>query len=96
MSNRYAPYSRLKIDYPAERILRVTFNRPETFNSVDAETHTDGVLRRPVELAPRKRTSAERIEMSVEGHEQTSGPQRKAPDDAGALTAWRFPRLNIW
>src|SRR6516164_9635811 len=40
MSNRYAPYSRLKIDYPAERILRVTFDRPETFNSVDAETHT--------------------------------------------------------
>ena len=40
MSNRYAPYSRLKIEYPAERILRVTFDRPETFNSVDAETHT--------------------------------------------------------
>jgi enoyl-CoA hydratase len=40
MSNRYAVYSKLKIDYPAERILRVTFDRPETYNSVDAETHT--------------------------------------------------------
>ena len=28
---------------------------------------SDGVLRRPVEVAPRKRTSAERIEMSVKG-----------------------------
>ena len=40
MSNRYAAYSRLRTDYPAERILRVTFDRPETYNSVDAETHT--------------------------------------------------------
>jgi enoyl-CoA hydratase len=40
MSNRYAGYTKLKIDYPSERILRVTFNRPETHNSVDAETHT--------------------------------------------------------
>jgi enoyl-CoA hydratase len=40
MSNRYAAYSRLKVEYPAERILRLTFNRPETYNSVDAETHS--------------------------------------------------------
>ncbi|MEY9261825.1 enoyl-CoA hydratase [Bradyrhizobium elkanii] len=40
MSNRYAAYTRLKLDYPAERILRITFDRPETYNSVDAETHT--------------------------------------------------------
>src|ERR1700691_519575 len=40
MSNRYASYTRLKIDYPSARILRLTFNRPETHNSVDAETHT--------------------------------------------------------
>jgi enoyl-CoA hydratase len=40
MSNRYADYTRLKIDYPSERILRLTFNRPETHNSVDAQTHT--------------------------------------------------------
>lgn len=40
MSDRYAAYTKLQLDYPAERVLRVTFNRPETFNSVDAETHT--------------------------------------------------------
>jgi len=40
MSDRYKPYTRLQIDFPAERILRVTFNRPETYNAIDAETHT--------------------------------------------------------
>ena len=40
MSDRYANYSRLKIDRPSDRVLRVTFDRPETYNSVDAETHT--------------------------------------------------------
>ena len=40
MSDRYAAYTRLKIDYPSKRILRLTFDRPETYNSVDAETHT--------------------------------------------------------
>jgi enoyl-CoA hydratase len=40
MSYRYAAYSKLALDYPSKRILRVTFNRPETYNSVDAETHT--------------------------------------------------------
>ena len=40
MSNRYDAYTRLDIDTPAQRILRITFNRPETYNSVDAETHT--------------------------------------------------------
>src|SRR6266403_6287103 len=40
MSGRYAAYSRLTLDYPSKRILRLTFNRPETYNSVDAETHT--------------------------------------------------------
>src|SRR6201996_5087611 len=40
MSNRYAAYTNLKTDYPASRILRLTFDRPETYNSVDAETHT--------------------------------------------------------
>ncbi len=41
MVDRYKKYSKLKIDSPAERILRITFNRPETFNSVDGETHTE-------------------------------------------------------
>jgi enoyl-CoA hydratase/carnithine racemase len=40
MSSRYTAYTRLKIDYPADRILRLTFDRPETYNSVDAQTHT--------------------------------------------------------
>ena len=40
MSERYAKYNKLKFDYPADRVLRITFDRPETFNSVDAETHT--------------------------------------------------------
>jgi enoyl-CoA hydratase/carnithine racemase len=40
MSDRYAAYTKLKIDYPSKRILRLTFDRPETYNSVDAETHT--------------------------------------------------------
>ena len=40
MSDRYAAYTSLKIDYPSKRILRITFDRPETYNSVDAATHT--------------------------------------------------------
>jgi len=40
MSDLYAKYDRLRFDWPAERVLRITFSRPETFNSMDAETHT--------------------------------------------------------
>ncbi|RMD47419.1 MAG: enoyl-CoA hydratase [Alphaproteobacteria bacterium] len=40
MPERYARFDRLSFDMPAERVLRVTFDRPETYNSVDAETHT--------------------------------------------------------
>ena len=40
MTDRYAAYTRLDLDYPAARVLRITFNHPETYNSVDAETHT--------------------------------------------------------
>src|ERR1700686_4480757 len=40
MSDRYAAYTRLKLDYPSKRILRLPFDRPETYNSVDAATHT--------------------------------------------------------
>lgn len=39
--SRYQRYRRLALDYPAPRILRLTFDRPETYNSVDAETHTE-------------------------------------------------------
>jgi len=41
MSDRYAAYKKLKIDYPADRVLRITFSDPKTFNSVDAATHTE-------------------------------------------------------
>ena len=37
---------------------------------------SDGVLRRPVELAPRKRTSESRIAMSALGHKRTHAPQQ--------------------
>lgn len=40
MTDRYSSYNKLKFDYPADRVLRITFSNPETFNSVDAETHT--------------------------------------------------------
>lgn len=41
MSDRYKNYVKLQIDFPAERVLRITFNRPETYNSVDAATHSE-------------------------------------------------------
>ncbi|MCX7322385.1 MAG: enoyl-CoA hydratase-related protein, partial [Hyphomicrobiales bacterium] len=44
MADRYAAYTSLKLDYPSERILRITFDRPETYNSVDAATHTQLTL----------------------------------------------------
>src|ERR1700744_1052886 len=40
MSKRYDAYTKLKLDYPSKRILRLTFDRPETYHSVDAETPT--------------------------------------------------------
>ncbi len=53
MSDRYARYTRLRFDRPAERVLRVTFDRPETCNSIDAETHTQLVeLWREIDLDP--------------------------------------------
>ncbi len=39
MSNRYDAYDRLLIERPAEGVLKITFNNPATYNSVDAETH---------------------------------------------------------
>ena len=38
---RYAEkYPKLSFDAPADRVLRMTFDRPETYNSICAETHT--------------------------------------------------------
>ncbi len=40
MTGHYDAYTALDIDYPADRILRITFNRPETYNSVNEEAHS--------------------------------------------------------
>jgi enoyl-CoA hydratase len=39
MDDRYARYSRLKIDRPHEKVLRLTMNRPDKYNAADAEMH---------------------------------------------------------
>lgn len=39
--SRYADYQRLAFDYPEERILRVTFDRPEQYNALDAIGHSE-------------------------------------------------------
>ncbi len=41
MSERYAKYKAFEIDFPAERILRITLNKPETYNSLDADGHRE-------------------------------------------------------
>ncbi len=41
MSERYADYQRLAFDRPADRILRITFNRPERYNALDAIGHKE-------------------------------------------------------
>ena len=40
MDARYKSYTRLKLSWPAQRVLQLTFDRPETYNAIDAETHT--------------------------------------------------------
>lgn len=39
--DRYTGYQRLSFDYPQERVLRVTFNRPERYNALDAIGHKE-------------------------------------------------------
>ena len=34
-------YKILKLDCPAEKVLRITFDRPETYNSLDADGHRE-------------------------------------------------------
>jgi enoyl-CoA hydratase len=41
MDERYARFSRLAVDRPQPRVLRVTLNRPEKLNAADAEMHAD-------------------------------------------------------
>ncbi len=37
----YEGYQRLAFDYPAPRVLRITFNRPERYNALDAVGHRE-------------------------------------------------------
>lgn len=41
MLNRYAHYQALDLDSPADRILRISFNKPETLNSLDEDGHRE-------------------------------------------------------
>ena len=36
-----AKYEQLQLDRPADRVLRITFNRPETYNSLDSTGHRE-------------------------------------------------------
>ncbi len=41
MTDRYAQYTAFEFDRPAERVLRITLNNPETYNSLDAVGHRE-------------------------------------------------------
>jgi len=41
MSDRYAAYSRLTLDRPAERVLRITMDRPDRLNAADSAMHRE-------------------------------------------------------
>ncbi len=41
MTDRYAKYESLKIDRPADRVLRITFDNPKTYNSLDKDGHRE-------------------------------------------------------
>jgi len=37
----FSKYEQLKLDRPADRVLRITFDRPETYNSLDSTGHRE-------------------------------------------------------
>ena len=41
MSERYQGYQRLEFDYPHSRVLRISFDRPERYNALDATGHNE-------------------------------------------------------
>lgn len=41
MDQRYSGYERLSFDRPADRVLRITFDRPERYNALDATGHRE-------------------------------------------------------
>ena len=34
-------YKQLKLDYPSDKVLRITFDRPDTYNSLDEVGHRE-------------------------------------------------------
>ncbi len=53
MSDRYAKYDAFDIDYPIDRVLRITFNNPKTYNSLDAKGHNQiTYIWRDIDLDP--------------------------------------------
>ncbi len=53
MSDRYARYTRLKLDYPHPRVLRITMNRPERLNATDSVMHNElGEIWRDIDADP--------------------------------------------
>lgn len=41
MLDKYSQYKVLELDSPADRVLRITFNKPETLNSLDKDGHRE-------------------------------------------------------
>jgi enoyl-CoA hydratase len=41
MSDRYQPYTKLKFDRPADRVLRITMDNPKRLNAADARMHEE-------------------------------------------------------
>ena len=41
MSERYQGYTHLQFDYPGDRILKITINRPEKYNALDETGHNE-------------------------------------------------------
>lgn len=41
MVGRYDQYERLKLDFPSDRVLRITFDNPGSSNSIDAAAHKE-------------------------------------------------------
>src|SRR5215472_1254145 len=53
MADRYAHYSRLQIDRPHPKVVRLTMNRPEKYNATDAQMHGElGEIWRDVDADP--------------------------------------------
>ena len=54
MDERYARFSRLLIDRPHPRVLRLVMNRPDKLNAADSEMHADltEIWRAPARRSP--------------------------------------------